>query len=386
LRESLKYSPATGKSGKMDFIPINVPLMGEDEKRAALSVIESGKLTDSSYDGGKWVNNFESKMRNLLGVKHVIAVSSGTAALHSALLALGIKSGDEVVVPSFTFVATANVVLACGAKPVFVDTKRDYNIDSLLFRKAITRRTKAVIPVHLYGYPADMDEVRDVASAHSVSVIEDAAESLGAEYKGRQTGTLSDAGCFSMYATKVATSGEGGAVSTNSNELADTLKLVRNHGMVHGYDTRHLGFNFRLPEFAAAIASVQMDKLDGFLKRRARNVAFLRERISGLDGVKFTQDAKDRTHANYLHTLFLRRNRDKVLKRVNSLGIGAALYFKMPVHKTPLYRDLGYGGKVLKNTEDATRHVISLPVHPGLGSEDMDRVAQGFLTAAGELL
>ena len=383
---NLKYSPAMGRSGKLDFIPINLPLMGDQEKKAALSVVESGKLTDSSYEGGKWVKNFESKMRELLGAKHVVAVNSGTAALHSVLLALGIKPGDEVVVPSFTFVATANVVLACGARPIFVDTKADFNIDPFLLSKAITRRTKAVIPVHLYGYPADMDEIREVASAHSISVIEDAAESLGAKYKGRQTGTLSDAGCFSMYASKVATSGEGGAVSTNNDGLADTLRLVRNHGMVHGYDTRHLGFNYRLPEVSAAIASVQMGKLDRFLKKRARNVAFLTDRISDVEGASFTQTGRDRTHAHYLHTLFLRKNRDKILRRLNAMGIGAAVYFKTPVHKTPLYAELGYGGKTLKNTEEASRHVISLPVHPSLGREEMVTVAKSFLTAVGELL
>jgi len=383
---NLKYPRVEGPPRQLDFIPINLPLLGEDEKKAVLSVIESGMLTDSSYEGGKWVKSFESKMRELLGVKHVVAVNSGTAALHSVLLALGIKSGDEVVLPSFTFVATANVVLACGAKPVFVDTKADYNIDPVLFEKAITKRTKAVMPVHLYGYPADMDEINEVASAHSVHVVEDAAESLGAEYKGRQTGTLSDAGCFSMYATKVATSGEGGAISTNSDEMADKLRLIRNHGMVHGYDSRRLGFNYRLTELAAAIASVQMEKLGGFLRTRARNVAFLQERISVVKGASFTQDGKDRTHAHYLHTLFLRRNRDKVLDSLRAKGIGAAVYFKTPVHKTPLYEELGYGRTNLENTDEATRHVISLPVHPRLGLEEMERVSQAFLTAAGELL
>ena len=383
---NFKYSPAIGRSGQLDLIPINLPMVGEEEKKAVLSVIESGKLTDSSYEGGKWVKNFESKMGELLGVKHVVAVNSGTAALHSVLLALGVESGDEVVVPSFTFVATANVVLACGAKPVFVDTKADYNLDPVLLGKAITKRTKAVIPVHLYGYPADMDEIREVASAHSVHVIEDAAESLGAEYKGRQTGTLSDAGCFSMYATKVATSGEGGAVSTDSDELADRVRLVRNHGMVHGYDSRRLGFNYRLTELAAAIASVQMDKLGGFLRARARNVTFLQEKISGVKGASFTQDRRDRTHAHYLHTLFLRKNRDTVLERLRGMGIGAAIYFKTPVHKTPLYEGLGYGRTILENTEEATSHVISLPVHPKLGLEEMERVSQAFLKVAGELL
>jgi dTDP-4-amino-4,6-dideoxygalactose transaminase len=366
----------------MGFIPINKPVLGAEERAAVDQVIESGRLTDASYEGGKFVREFEGKLRRLLGVKHVVAVNSGTAALHSVLLALGIGRGDEVVLPSFTFVATANVVLACGAKPVFVDTKTDYNMDSAAFKKAITGKTKAVIPVHLYGYPADMDEIREMASGKGAHIVEDAAESLGAKYKGRQSGTLSDAGCFSMYATKVATSGEGGAISTADDDLAEKLRLVRNHGMVHGYDTRHLGFNYRMPEMAAAVASVQMDKLPGFLKARAENVAYLREMISSVDGATFTQNDRDRTHVYYLYTLFMRKNRDRIVKEMNDRGIGAAVYFKTPVHKTPLYARLGYGRKTLRNTQSASGHVLSLPVHPGLEREQMERVAQGFISAA----
>jgi dTDP-4-amino-4,6-dideoxygalactose transaminase len=366
----------------MSFIPINRPLLGEEEQALVLDVLASGRLTDASYEGGKYVKEFEAKVRALLGAKHVVAVNSGTAALHSALLALGVKAGDEVVIPSFTFVATANVVLACGARPVFVDTKRDYNIDPAAMRKGITKKTKAVIPVHLYGYPADMDEVRDIARSKGVAVVEDAAESIGATYKGTQTGRLSEAGCFSMYATKVVTSGEGGAVSTDDDEMADKLRLVRNHGMVHGYDTRHLGFNYRLPELNAAVASAQMDKLEEFLKARVKNARFLSERIGSIGGVEFTQAAPDRTHVFYLYTLYLKKNRDKVLKALNERGIGAAVYFRTPVHKTPLYAGLGYARRTLKNTEAASGHVISLPVHPGVSQGDLERVADGLAEAA----
>jgi perosamine synthetase len=371
---------------RLSYIPINKPILGVEEKRAAEAVIESGRLTDASYEGGTYVRRFEEKVRLLLGSKHVVAVNSGTAALHSTLLALGVKPGDEVVIPTFTFVATANVVLACGARPVFVDSKEDYNMEPSGFKRSITKRTKAVIPVHLYGYPADMDEIREVAGAHSVAVVEDAAESLGATYKGSQTGTLSDAGCFSMYATKVATSGEGGAVSTNSDSLADLLRLVRNHGMVHGYDSRHLGFNYRMPELAAAIASVQMDRLDGFLRARAGNARYLQERLDGLEGCEFTQRGADRTHAFYLYTLRLRKNRDRILKSLNGSGIGAAVYFKTPVHKTPFYVKLGHSRKSLKRAESSSKHVLSLPVHPGLGPEDIERVASAFRGAARGLL
>jgi perosamine synthetase len=365
----------------MSFIPINKPILGEEERAAVADVLTSGRLTDASYEGGKYVRAFEGKVRTLLGAKHVIAVNSGTAALHSVLMALGVKAGDEVVIPSFTFVATANVVLASGAKPVFVDSKRDYNMDPREFKKALTPRTKAVIPVHVFGYPADMDEIREIAEARSIPIIEDAAESMGATYKGTQTGRLSAAGCFSMYATKVVTSGEGGAVSTDNDELADKLRLVRNHGMVHHNDSRHLGFNYRLPELGAALASVQMDRLGRFLEARVRNASYLNERVASVEGVSFTQESGDRTHVYYLYTLYIRKNRDGVLKSLNDGGIGAAVYFQIPVHKTQLYSRLGYGRKALKNTEEASKHVISLPVHPGLSETDLERVADGFLKA-----
>jgi dTDP-4-amino-4,6-dideoxygalactose transaminase len=346
-----------------------------------MEVLEKGRLTDASYQGGERVRELESKLRSLVGVKYAVAVNSGTAALQSSLAAIGIKGGDEVIVPSFTFVATAGVVLALGAKPVFVDIGEDYNIDPQLIVKAITKRTKALIPVHLYGYPADMGEISEIASKHSLMVVEDAAESLGAEYRGRQTGSLSDLGCFSMYGTKVATSGEGGAVTTNNRELADKVRMIRNHGMVHGNDPRVLGYNFRMQEIPAAIGSVQLDKLKGFLQVRRRNADYLSERIANKEGVRLTQTAGDRTHAWYLYTLYLTKGRDAVVRRLNRAQIGAGAYFKVPVHKTPLYARLGYGRRVLRKTEDASKHVISLPVHPGVNQTEISRVADEFLEA-----
>ena len=365
----------------MAFIPINKPIVGEEERAAVQDVLASGRLTDASFEGGKYVREFEGKVKSLLGARHVIAVNSGTAALHSVLMALGVKAGDEVIVPSFTFVATANVVLAAGAKPVFVDTKEDFNMDPQEFRLAVTKKTRAVIPVHVFGYPADMDEIRETASAKGVHVVEDAAESLGASYKGVQTGRLSDAGCFSMYASKVATSGEGGAISTDDDELAENLRLIRNHGMVQHNDTRHLGYNYRLPEMSAAVASVQMDRLGGFLDARKRNALYLTERVSAVEGVSFTQSSEDRAHVYYLYTLLLKKNRDRIVKALNDRGVGAAVYFHPPAHKSQLYTSLGYGRKVLKNTEKASGHVLSLPVHPGVSQTDIERVADEFLNA-----
>src|ERR1700688_2965818 len=250
----------------MKFIPINIPLLGKEEKDAAMKVLASGLLTNASYGGGKFVKEFEGKLKARDGTKHAIAVNSGTAALHTSLVASGIGPGDEVVVPAFTFEATANVVLACGAKPVFADIREDYNIDPRDVRRKVGKKTKAIIPVDVYGYPSDLDEIREIADKSALKVIEDAAESLGAEYHGRPTGKTDHSGCFSLYATKVITSGEGGAITTDDDDFADTARLVRNHGMREGYDTRVLGFNYRLPEVLAAIASVQMDRLDGYIE------------------------------------------------------------------------------------------------------------------------
>jgi len=346
------------------FIPINVPLLGQEEKDAVMAVLDTGMLTNASYQGGKYVQEFERKLRATVKTKHAVAVSSGTAALHVSLVAYGVGAGDEVIVPAFTFEATANVVLACGAKPVFADIKKDYNIDPQDVRRKITKRTKAIIPVDVYGYPADLDEVREAADKQGVKVIEDAAESLGAEYHGRPAGKTDHAGCFSLYATKVITSGEGGAITTDDDEFADTVRLVRNHGMREGYDTRVLGFNYRMPELQAAIASVQMDRLAAYIEARRSNARGLSERIAGLKGVELRQTADDRTHVWYLYTLFLAKRRNEVMERLRGQGVGAAAYWETPVNKMPLYRKLGFGDADLPNADAAAAHVLSLPVHP----------------------
>ncbi|MGA2198551.1 MAG: DegT/DnrJ/EryC1/StrS family aminotransferase [Nitrososphaerales archaeon] len=365
----------------MGFIPINKPVLGEKEKKAVRDVLDSGLLTDASYEGGKYVRQFERKLESHLGVKHVIAVNSGTAALQTSLMAYNVKAGDEVIIPAFTFEATANVVVACSAKPVFADIQSDYTIDPRDIEKKITKKTKAIIPVHLYGYPVDLDEIREIAEAHSIRVIEDAAESLGAEYRGRQTGQTNDAGCFSLYATKVITSGEGGAISTNDDGLAEKLRMMRNHGMKEGYDTRILGYNFRMPEIAAAIAGVQMDRLSEFIGARRRNAAALTEAIAGVSGVSMRQTKKDRKNIWYLYTLYVEKDRDGVNERLRAKGVGSSIYWRTPVNKMKLYDDLGYAGEKLPGVYDAVDHVLSLPVHPEVTVEQIDYIAGELRTA-----
>jgi perosamine synthetase len=365
----------------MKFIPINIPLLGKEEKDAAMAVLDSGLLTNASYEGGKFVKEFEGKLRVRVGTKHALAVNSGTAALHTSLVAYGIGPGDEVIVPAFTFEATANVVLACGAKPVFADIREDYNIDPADVRKKVGKRTKAIIPVDVYGYPADLDEVREIADKHSIKVIEDAAESLGAEYRGRPTGKTDHSGCFSLYATKVITSGEGGAVTTDDDEFADRVRLVRNHGMQEGYDTRVLGFNYRLPEISAAIASVQMDRLDGYIEARRKNSRVLTETIRPMKGVELRQGASDRRHVWYLYTVFLAKRRDEIMKKLRARGVGAAAYWETPVNRMPLYERLGFSKLKLPMAVSAAGHVLSLPVHPGVRETEIQFVAEEFAKA-----
>ena len=365
----------------MRFIPINIPLLGKEEKEAVMKVLESGLLTNASYEGGKYVKEFEAKLKARVGAKHAIAVNSGTAALHTALVAYGVGPGDEVVVPAFTFEATANVVLACGAKPIFSDIKEDYNIDPADVKRKVTKRTKAIIPVDVYGFPADRDEIREIAERRSIKVVEDAAESLGAQYHGRQVGKTDHAACFSLYATKVITSGEGGAITTDDDEFAERARLVRNHGMKEGYDTRVLGFNYRLPEMSAAVASVQMDRLEGYVEARTRNAKALSETVSGLRGAELRQVSGDRKHVWYLFTVFLSRKRDDVVRKLRARGVGAAVYWETPVNRMPLYKKLGYAEMKMPLAVSAAGHVLSLPVHPGVSEAEVGFIAEEFAKA-----
>ncbi|HEX6561010.1 MAG TPA: DegT/DnrJ/EryC1/StrS family aminotransferase, partial [Nitrososphaera sp.] len=360
----------------------NRPQLGEEEKREVMSVMEENALTSAAADGGKRVRDFESLMKEYLGCKHVIAVNSGTAALHAALLAAGIGPGDEVLVPSFTFVATANAVVASGAKPVFVDIeKRDYTIDVSDAKNKVTKKTKAVIPVHLYGHPCDMDALDELAQKRSLAVIEDACQSLGSTYKKRQTGTFGEMGCFSMYASKVLTSGEGGAITTDDSRLADKLKMIRNHGMVKGYDTRILGLNLRLPELAAAIAKVQMAKLPAMLAARRKNAQLLSELLQGAKDVSLPQESDDKIFNWYLYTVCFAKGaaRDEMMARLQKEGIGATAYYNPPVHKTPYYS--GNFAAKLPATDWCAKRVLSLPVHPGVQEEDIRRTAAGMMLA-----
>jgi perosamine synthetase len=364
----------------MTMIPINRPCLDEEERHEVMSVLDENALTTAAYDGGKRVQDFESRLRDYLSVKYVIAVNSGTSALHAALLAAGVKQGDEVLLPSFTFVATANSVVAAGAKPIFVDiNRRDYTIDVSDLRTKITKNSKAIIPVHLYGHVSDMDEVVELAAKYSLDIIEDACQSLGSTYKKKQTGTLGLMGCFSLYASKVLTSGEGGAIATNDEDLADKLKMIRNHGMVEGYDSRIFGLNLRLPELSAAIAKVQMKKLTKMLELRRQNAELLTKSLFSIADrvqLKLPQEDEEKKFNWYLYTVaFEKNNRDKIKDKMIQDKISATVYYNPPVHKTPYYEKMILSeANPLINTNWASEHVLSLPVHPLITEMDIERI------------
>jgi len=336
-----------------------MPIIENEEINEVRTVLSEKSLTSAANAGGMRVQEFEKLLSSYVGSRYAVAVNSGTAALQASLYALDIKNGDEVLLPSFTFVATANSVISVGAKPIFVDIlPENYTMDPEDLRKKITKKTKAIIPVHLYGNFAYMQEISEIANKYNLEIIEDAAQSLGTTYKNKHSGTFSRVGCFSLYAAKVITSGEGGAVITDEKQLFEKLRKIRNHGMVHGYDTRILGLNFRLPEISAAIAKIQMKKLSKFLKKREKNAKILSELLYDLDIILPSERQGVKVNW-YLYTVST-KNRDKLLNQLNSKGIGAAAYYSTPVHRTPFFNKK----MNLPITDWAASTVLSIPVHP----------------------
>ena len=352
-------------------IPINIPLIGKEEIQAVNSVLKSGNLTSASLDGGKNVQELEKSTQKLVKSKYAIAVNSGTAALQAALHCLDVGPGDEVIVPSFSFVASANAILSTGAKPVFADIlKSNFTIEPESIQKKITKKTKAIIPVHLYGNVAYVDYIKEIARKNNLFVVEDAAQSLGSTLKEKQTGTFFDLGCYSLYPGKVITSGEGGIIVTNNKKYYERLLMIRNHGMVHGYDSKIFGLNLRLPEISAAIAKIQIKKLKKFIKIRQRNAKLLSELLSKLN-LQIPLQRKGEKVNWSLYTI-ASKNREKIRKKLNSNGIGAAVYYPIPIHKIPIYKTK----TKLDNTTWAANSVLSLPVHPKVTTKNIHLMAK----------
>lgn len=360
------------------MIPINAPQIGEEEIAAVVNVLKSGILTHA-LGSGPMVKRFEEDFARFVEAKHAIAVNSGTAALHMALIAIGVKRGDEVVLPSFTFVATAEAVVMAGAKPVFVDIDLEtYNISLEAIEKALTKKTKAVIAVDLYGSPADLKPIREIADKCGLKIIEDAAQAHGATYNGKPVGAYADVACWSFYASKNMTTGEGGMITTNDDTIAETLRLIRSHGEKEKYKSLLLGHNYRMPEIEAAIGCVQLKKLPNFLAKRRENAEKITAKLRSVKNVKLPCEPKGCENSWYLYTIRVedadRAKRDAIVENIRKEGIGAEVYYPWPIHLMPYYRK--FGKWKLPKTEKASEQVLSLPVHPGITSEQIDLIGE----------
>ncbi|MFH0849292.1 MAG: DegT/DnrJ/EryC1/StrS family aminotransferase [archaeon] len=371
-----------------DLIRINEPQIGKEEIEAVTAVLKSGVLTNKGGAGQK-VLEFEREYARFIGVKHAVAVNTGTAALHAALLAAGVRAEDEVLMPSFTFAGTGTPILLCGGRPAFSDIDANtYCMSTEAIENSIGRKTKVIIAVHLYGLPCDMDPILEIARQRGITVIEDASQAHGATYKKRKIGSLGDMACFSFYAGKNMTTGEGGMITTNDDELARALRMIRTHGEERPYWITRLGSNYHMTEIAAAIGVAQLAKLPSFLENRRKNAKLMSEHLATSAKLITPVETEDRAHSWHLYTLKVKGanagKRNKIIDRVRNKNIEATIYYETPVHMLPLYRDL-FGGRrgMLPETEKAARQVIQLPIHSGLSQEELDYVADTFKKTVG---
>jgi perosamine synthetase len=348
----------------MKNIPVAKPLIGRDDIRAVINVMKSGGLAQ-----GPQVLKFEQEFSRLVGDRECVAVNSGTSALHLALLALGIGPGDEVIVPSFTFAATANSVALTGATPIFVDIDPiTYNINPELIQASITTRTKAIQVVHLYGLPADMPRISEIAKKNNLLLIEDAAQAHLAEVNGQRVGTFGDAAAFSFYPTKNMTSGEGGMIVLKNADTARLCRLYRNQGMEQRYQNEVVGFNLRMTDIHAAIGTSQLKKVSKWTEQRKENAHYLNSKIQN---VTTPVTPEGFSHVYHQYTIRVTRNRTLFSKKLSEQGIGNSVYYPTQVHKLPSFAlELE-----LPNTHFATEQVLSLPVHPSLSRKDLIRIA-----------
>lgn len=363
------------------MIPINVPQIGQEEVDAVAKIMKSGLLTHG-LGAGPMVRKFEAEFAKFADAKHGIAVNTGTAALHSAISGAGIKQGHEVVLPSLTFVATAEAVVMTGAKPIFVDIDPEtYNISPKEVENAITKKTRAIIPVDLYGFPADMQSIKEIADRYNLLVIEDAAQAHGAVYNGKPAGVLADAACWSFYASKNMTTSEGGIITTNNDGMAEKMRLIRSHGEEEKYMSIMLGYNYRMSEIQAAIGCVQLEKLPMFLAKRRKNAEKLTEILKRTEKLQLPKEPKGCRHSWYLYTVRMkdatRNERDKMVKLLRKKGIGVEVYYISPIHLMPYYRSLCK--RKLPETEKATKQVFSLPINPSVTSEQTDYIGETVL-------
>ena len=373
-----------------NFLPYHRALIDEEEVSAVLEVLRSGWLTT-----GPRVREFETEFARYVGARHAVAFSSCTAALHLALAAIDLQEGDEVILPTMTFASTGEVVLYFKARPVLVDCKEGaFHLDPGQFAKAITNRTRAIIPVHYAGHPCEMEEILAIARQHGVKVIEDAAHALPSRYKKTFVGTLGDITCFSFYATKTLTTGEGGMSTTENADLAERMRMLSLHGInkdawkrytaegTWRYDILETGYKYNLTDLQAAIGLAQLAKCDAMQQRRAAIAERYTEALRPLDAYDVPSVPEDAQHAWHLYVLqvnpaSLRIDRNRVIEELKERSIGTSVHF-IPLHLHTLYQQLGYRSGQFPNAEERFERAISLPIYPGLTEQDTDRVIEAL--------
>ena len=358
------------------MIPIARPEMGAEERDAVWSALSSGQLAQ-----GAKVKEFEERFAAFVGAPHAVATSSGTTALHLALLGLGIGPGDEVITVSFTFTATASPIVHVGARPVFVDVDPDtFTMDPTGLEAAITPRTRAIIPVALYGQPAAMPEILAIAERAGIPVIEDACQAHGASLEGRSSGAWG-IGVFSFYPTKNMTTGEGGIITTHDADLAERTRLLREHGMRERYRPEILGYNFRMTDIHASIGLPQLDKLPAANRRRQEIAARYTAEMRGVITPTVRPGA---VHVYHQYTLRVGQ-RDAFAEALTARGVGSNVYYPVPVHRQRPFAKLHVDGTLLPVTERLTDEIISVPVHPAVSDADVATVIEAVNAAAAEL-
>jgi perosamine synthetase len=375
--------------GDVQMIPVAHPLLGVEEEAVIHRVLASGQLAQGSY-----VAAFEQSFAQFCHVREAIALTSGTAALHLALLAQGIGPGDEVITSAFSFAATANVILLVGATPVFVDIEPEtFTLDTRLVEAALTPRTKALLPVHLYGHPCEMEPLVALAQRYQLALIEDACQAHAATIEGKLVGSFGT-GCFSFYATKNITTGEGGLITTNDTELAERIRLLRNHGQSERYSHTALGYNLRMTELQGALGVTQMGKLERLTHQRIANAAYLTQELRGR--VETPTCRAGCRHVYHQYTIRVPDRRDEWVKQLRLQGVDTAIHYPRGIHHQPWYREnvdkfrcvsagdlagrkqrSGQGN--LPETELAAEQVLSLPVHPALSQEDLVTITREVL-------
>lgn len=358
------------------MIKLSAPYISRAEKKSVMDTLNTGYIA-----GGPKTKQFEEKFSRFTGTKFAVATANGTAALHTALKCLGIKEKDTVITTPFSFIATSNSILYCGAKPIFCDISPEtFNISPEEIKKALKKNSsvKAILCVHLFGLPCNIEEVRAICRQKGLLLIEDCAQAHGAEYKNKKAGSFGDCAIFSFYATKNMTTAEGGMITTNIKSLDEKCRRFINHGRVSQNKFSMLGYNYRLTDIASSLGLAQLGKLDFMNSKRIENARYLSANMASCKNITLPSLPHGYKHVFHQYVIRVKNKRANLQQYLQSAGIESAVFYPVPIYRQPVYKTAGYGNCRLKNTELACRQALSLPVHPSLTKTDLEKITQAL--------